>query len=60
MDEPLFPERLVEFEAFLRQLAAMTKDGEEVEGEPFDLTNDDAVSSLHWAIDTARELMEVD
>jgi len=57
--EEVFPERLVEFEAFLRQLAAMTKDGEEVEGaEPFDLTNDDAMSTLHWAIDMARELME--
>ena len=41
---------------FLRQLAQMTKDGEDVEGEPFDLTNDAAVESLHWAITTARTL----
>jgi len=46
--------------AFLKQLAAMTKDGELLEGEEFDLSSDDAVDSLHWAIDTARELISED
>ncbi len=42
---------------YLRELAATHKVGEEVDGEPFDLTNDAAVIRLALAIDEARLLL---
>jgi hypothetical protein len=44
---------------FAIMAATMTKDGEPVEGEPYDLTNDDAVDSLHSLISQARTIMGV-
>lgn len=42
--------------AFIAQIAALTKDGEIVEGKEFVLENDDAVDTLHRLISEAREL----
>ncbi len=55
---------------FLRDLAAKTIDGEcvsceprcedDVCDEPFVMENDDAVSTLTWAIESAREIVEAE
>lgn len=41
---------------FAAQIARMTQDGEEVNGEEFCMENDDAVSTLNALIDEARAL----
>lgn len=47
--------------ALIATLARMTKDGEEIsdgsETYEFDMQHDDAVNSLHYAIDAAREIL---
>lgn len=40
------------------QIASMTKDGEDVEGEEFVMENDDAVSTINNLIEMARELID--
>ena len=39
------------------RLAGCVMDGEDVDGEPFDMSNDDAVDLLHGFISDARELV---
>src|ERR1017187_9869439 len=40
---------------FVEQIARMTKDGEELNGEEFIMDNDDAVDAVNGLIDTARK-----
>jgi hypothetical protein len=42
---------------FVREVAALTQDGEEVDGEDFVMENDDAVGTLNSLIGQARELL---
>jgi hypothetical protein len=42
---------------FVGLVAGLTKDGEDLDGEPFDLACDDAVDTLHRLIDMARGLI---
>ena len=42
----------------LKRIAAFTKDGEILDGEEFDLSNDAAVDDLHCCIDMARAAVE--
>ena len=42
--------------AFVLKVASLTKDGEDLDGQPFDLTNDHAVDTLHSLISLARTI----
>ncbi len=42
---------------FVRMISRMTMDGEEVDGEPFIMENDDAVATVNHLIDDARLLL---
>lgn len=41
---------------FVTTIANMTMDGEDINGEEFDMTNDDAVDALNGIIEWARRL----
>jgi hypothetical protein len=45
-------------EELTKTLAAMTMDGEEVDGVPFVMENDDAVSTLNRLIQEARSCVQ--
>lgn len=44
----------VRLRALVEQIARMTKDGEEVDGEPYEMGIDDAIETLNRLIDKAR------
>jgi hypothetical protein len=52
--ERLYPNRLRNLEAFVYRIARMKQDGEETDGEPFVMENDDAVDTLNALISEAR------
>ena len=41
---------------FVAMVANLTMDGEEIDGEPWDMPSDDAVDTIHSLINRAREL----
>jgi len=58
MDRMMEPmrQRIVRQEELLREIAAMTIDGEEVDGEAYIQKSDDAVETLGRIIEEARQL----
>lgn len=61
MDETIANARLIasapDLHRFAAAIARMTQDQEEVDGEEFDMTSDDAVETLNSLISEARELI---